>query len=275
VARAFVRWRSTCFGDQSLPTLRARPLHEIGILLASGAIGIALADTILFRALNLIGVGLISIVDCAYSPFVILFSWLLLDEKLMWFHYVGGLLVISGVFIATRHKPPPGRTRRQIVIGMLLAPLAVALMAFGIVITKPFLRDLTVLGATTVRMAAGSVVLAVLALVSRERKAHWAVFRPSPSWRFALPASVLGNYVSMLFWVAGFTYTYASVAGILNQTSVIFSIVLAAVFLEEPLSARKVVAVVLALLGVVVVTFGDRLAAMGSGPPVLSGAGPL
>ncbi|MHC4093811.1 MAG: EamA family transporter, partial [Planctomycetota bacterium] len=44
---------------------------EVYILLLSGVIGIAVADTVFFHSLNLIGVGVISIVDCTYSPFAI------------------------------------------------------------------------------------------------------------------------------------------------------------------------------------------------------------
>ena len=108
---------------------------------------------------------------------------------------------------------------------MLLAPLAVGMMAFGIVIAKPILPTYTVMFSTTVRMAAGSATLALIALLSRQRKTHWSVFVPSASWKYAIPGSVLGAYMAMILWVAGFKYTSASVAAILNQTSTIFAIV--------------------------------------------------
>ena len=58
----------------------------------------------------------------------------------------------------------------------------------------------------------------------------------------------------MVFWLAGFKYADASVAAILNQTSVVFAILLATVFLHEELTRRKLAAVILALIGAVVVT---------------------
>ncbi|MFH1748546.1 MAG: DMT family transporter, partial [Planctomycetota bacterium] len=109
------------------------------ILMLSGIVGIAIADTLFFYALNLIGVGLISIVDCAYSPTVLLCAWLLLAETLAPIHYVGGALIIIGVFIALRHKPPANRTRGQILLGMLLAMIAIVTMAIGIVMAKPII----------------------------------------------------------------------------------------------------------------------------------------
>ena len=63
----------------------------------------------------------------------------------------------------------------------------------------------------------------------------------------------------MILWIAGFKYTTATTAGILNQSSVVFSLVLATIFLREPFTRRKLVAVVLALTGVIVVTLSDVL----------------
>jgi drug/metabolite transporter (DMT)-like permease len=60
-------------------------------------------------------------------------------------------------------------------------------------------------------------------------------------------------YFALLFWIAGFKYTYASLAAILNQTSVIFALILASVFLKERFTRRKLAAVVLAFAGVAII----------------------
>ena len=61
--------------------------------------------------------------------------------------------------------------------------------------------------------------------------------------------------MAMVFWIAAFKYTYASVAAILSQTTAIISLILAALILKEPLTKRKLVAVVLAMIGITLVTF--------------------
>lgn len=246
-------------GREDLAALRSRPAGDLCLLMLSGIIGIALADTLFFRALNLIGVGLMQIVDCIYSPLALLFSWLLLAETLRPVHYAGAALIISGVAIAANHPRPVQRTRWQIVAGVWLAILAIAMMAFGIVVVKPILEDVGVLRATTLRMAAGGGLLALLALLGRDWRQHWTVFRPAASWKYAVPAAVLGAYLSMVLWVAGFAYTSAAVAAMLNQTSVIFACVLAAVFLKERFGPRQIVALVLALTGVLIVTLAEPL----------------
>jgi drug/metabolite transporter (DMT)-like permease len=246
------RWESL----ESLQTLAA---SQVVVLLLSGFIGIAVADTLFFHALNLIGVGLISIVDCSYAPCVILFSWLMLGESLTAYHYAGAALVLVGVFTAERHTLPAHRSTGQIIGGMVLATAAVALMAFGIVWATPTLHETTVVWGTILRVAGGFGGLVLLTLAWPGWRTHWRVFRPSVAWRAAVPASVLGTYFCMLLWIAGFKYTYASIAGVLNQTSVVVATILAAVFLKERFGARQVAALVLALAGVVVLTFGDKL----------------
>ncbi|MCH8968572.1 MAG: DMT family transporter [Planctomycetes bacterium] len=251
--------------------LRGHTGREVLILLLSGFIGIAVADTLFFYALNQVGVGIQSIVDCLYSPLVILFAWLLLQERLTISDYIGATFVLSGVAISTRHQVPPDRTRRQLVKGILVGGSAMALMAGAIVMAKPVLSGVEVAGqpksegfpliwATMLRMIAGTLPLLGWGWLTR-RRALVAAFRPSAAWKFALPASVLGAYVSMILWIAGFKYAQAGKAAVLNQTSSIIAILLAAIFLKEQLTRRKMLAITLSMIGVVIVCirrFGPR-----------------
>lgn len=250
-------------GRYRLDLLTHHAAADLCLLMFSGVIGIALADTVFFYSLNLIGVGLISIVDCLYAPLAVLFAWLLLAEKLSVFHYLGGGLIVAGVVVASQYQLPVNRTRRQIAVGALLAALAVAMMTFGIVLAKPVLEpeDMPLVWASTLRLGAGTGFLALFALLGPGWRRHWSAFRPSASWRTALPASLLGTYICTLLWIAGYKYTFASIAAALNQTSVIFACILAALLLKEPFGRRQVAALILALSGVAIVTFGGALRA--------------
>src|SRR4029077_16881781 len=105
---------------QSAPAwIRDLASHEMIVLIVSGILGIAIADTIFFYGLNLAGVGLIAIVDCAYTPFVMLCSWLLLGEPPTVVHFIGAGLIVAAILISTGHAPPPDRSRKQILLGML------------------------------------------------------------------------------------------------------------------------------------------------------------
>ena len=236
-------------------TLREFPRDDFLVLVFSGIIGITLADTLMFQGLNLIGVGLFSIVDCLYSPAIVLFSFVFLFEQLTLPHYVAGALIVAGVFVSSRHEPPADRTRAQLLIGILLVVLAICLMAVGAVVMKPVLETggFPLIWGTMLRLLAATLALAALALASPKRRTLWSVFRPAPVWKVSIPGAVLGGYLAMVFWIAGFKYTFASIASILNQTTIIFALILATLILKERFTRRKAVAVTLALAGVVIV----------------------
>jgi drug/metabolite transporter (DMT)-like permease len=233
--------------------VRTFTAYDVGILLLSGFIGIAVADTLFFYSLNLVGVGIISIVDCLYSPMVFFFSAILLSESLTPLQYAGGGMILVAVLITSRHKPPEGRTRLQLLAGIALGVLDMAFLAFGIVIAKRVLEGFPIVWASLIRLVGGTAALAVIVALLPQRRAIVSVFSPSRSWKFILPASVLGAYLSLLLWIGGFKYTKASVAGILNQTSSIFALILATLILKEAFTKKKFAAVVLALAGIVLV----------------------
>jgi len=71
-------------------------------------------------------------------------------------------------------------------------------------------------------------------------------------WAGIIAASVCGSYLALLFWLAGFKYVDASVASVLNETSNIFIVLMAWLFLKEPLTKRKVAGATMTFAGVII-----------------------
>jgi drug/metabolite transporter (DMT)-like permease len=232
------------------------PLRDYLTLFASGVIAIAISDTFLLMALNRLGAGIMAIVDCLYAPFIVLFAFAILGERLGRWQWAGLALVIAGVLIAARHEPPRGTTARQILIGTLFGVIAMATVALGIVIAKPVLERSPVLWATTMRQIGALIAMVPVALFLPERREIAGLFRPARNWRYSVPATLIGSYLALIFWIAGMKYSLAGPAAILNQTSSIYVLIFASIFLKEPFTARKVVASVLAVGGIVMVTLG-------------------
>ena len=115
------------------------------------------------------------------------------------------------------------------------------------------LKTAPVLWVVTIRLIAAVLVLSLFALILPSQRRIWRIFRPQRSWRFVLPGAFFGSYIVMLCWVSGFKYTDASTSGVPNQLSTVIIVVLAAVFLKESLSTRKVISVALAVLGAILV----------------------
>jgi drug/metabolite transporter (DMT)-like permease len=239
-------------GEQLVPDA---PFSDYLVLFASGIIGIAISDTLFHQGLNKVGAGIAAIVDSLYSPFVVVAAFLMLGERLSLRQFGGMALVMAAVLIAARHEPPKGVTRRQLAVGVVCGILAMATVAFGIVLAKPVLNRSSVLWATTMRQVGALAVMFPAAMVSPRRMATLSVFKPTANWRFSLPATLLGSYLALMCWVAGMKYTLAGAAAILNQTSTIYVLLLATVFLKEPFTLKKVIASVVAICGILLITY--------------------
>ena len=235
------------------PLWGCAPVEDYLILVASGVIAIAISDTLFHMGLNRVGAGVNAIVSTLYSPFIILYAFLLLDERLTWDKFFGMFLIIGGVIFASATRLPEGVTRRDMVMGLLFGVASMATLAFGIVLAKPVLERSDILWATTVRQLGSLAVLAPFALALPGRRQRFAVFKPRATWKFSLPGAVLGSYLALILWIGGMKYTSAGTAGILNQTSTIHTLILASVFLKEPFTLRKGVAAALALAGILLV----------------------
>lgn len=237
------------------PVRYEAPLTDYLILFASGIIAIAISDTLFHKSLNMVGAGISAIVGCLYSPSVVVFAFLLIGERFTAMQLGGMGLIIAAVIFAAGHKPPEGAGTRQIVAGVILGALSLFAVALGIVIAKPVLNRSPVVWATAMRQVGALMVLLPVGLVTRRRNDVFRAFRPSPSWKYTIPATLLGSYIALMAWIAGMKYTLAGIAAILNQTSTIFILLFATIFLKEPLTRRKIAAAALAVCGIILVTY--------------------
>jgi drug/metabolite transporter (DMT)-like permease len=235
------------------PLLGQAPVEDYLILVASGVIAIVFSDTLFHMCLNRVGAGLNAIVSTLYSPFIILFAFLMLGERLGWEQFLGMTLIMGGVVVASATRLPEGVHRRDLIIGLLLGVGSMVTLAFGIILAKPVLERSDILWATTVRQLGSLAVLGPVALLLPGRRLRLAIFRPHAAWKFSLPGAFLGSYLALILWIGGMKYTTAGNAGILNQTSTIYTLIFASIFLKEPFTRRKGLATALAMLGIVFV----------------------
>ena len=231
------------------PLFPAVPASTSGLLLVSGALGVALSDTLFFHSLNRLGASLVAIVDCFFSPFVIGLSYLLLGERLSAWQLVGAALVVSAVLTISREKRAEKLDGKNLAVGILYGVLAMFFVAFGIVMVKPVLGTVSVVWATLVRLAGGTLALVLLVPFLRNQRAILKPLADRANWKALVPASFFGSYLSLIMWMGGMKYAKASVAAVLNQLNTIFIVIIAAIFLKERLTGWKIVAVVLAFLG--------------------------
>ena len=234
-------------------------------LILSGLLGITVADYMFFRALRLLGPTRLAVVECTYSPAVIVMAALVLDEPVPPTLALGGLLVMTGMYIvstgsaANAARPDddaPTESPESPWLGAALGATSLLIMAFAIVIARPAFRadpNTLLVEVSFVRLAAGTLGQLAFVLPSARLRPELAILRPGPRWRLLLPAAFLGSWVSALLWLGGFFYAPAGTAAVLNQTTTVFTLILARAFLAEPLTPRRVAGVALGVAGALVV----------------------
>ncbi len=243
---------ANALGMPRLPWPRMDAITVVWIL-ASGLIGIAVADTLYLRALNVLGAGRMGVVGNLFSPFVIALSVTFLDERLGPAQLAGFVLVMIGVLLVNSpegvERVDPSRLRR----GVLLGAVSVALMAVAIVMIKRILETEPFWWVVLLRVAGAVAGLLLVRMLMSRRLVVGDAPAPAPvPWIILLVAAFVGQFLSMAMWLGGYKYTDASTASILNETASIFIVLLAAIFLGERMTVRKIAGVVTTMAGVVV-----------------------
>jgi drug/metabolite transporter (DMT)-like permease len=251
----------------------AIPPMPLAVALLSGFLGIGLGDTLYFRALNEIGASRMAVAQTLYSPFVIVLSAFYLSERLGLLQLAGVVLVLGGIFMvhdARGGSPVDATALRR---GLLEAAASVFTMAVGVVMAKPLLEHYDFLWIVTLRIVGGTLGLfafigwrSVMREWGRQKSFHddaprrngmkmWDAFAGVRHWPHVIAGSVMGTYISMLLWLAGYKYTKASIAAVLNEMAAVFILVLAALFLHDRLRLTQLAGSVVAIAGVVLVVW--------------------
>lgn len=232
------------------------PLNAYLLLLASGVIGIAIGDTLLFKSLFMIGAGASALVSCLYSPFIIGLSWIFIGERLTWLQLLGALLIISAVLETTRVEKRAETDLKRRLIGIGWGVLAQVAMAVGVVMVKPLLDEAPLLWALEIRLIGGVAALLLFLWSNPSRGRILSTLLTRGSKRFTWSSSLIGGYLAMVVWLGGIKLTKASIAAALNQTNTIFVLIFAALILKERITLGRVIAIITAVVGALLVTFG-------------------
>ncbi len=220
--------------------------------IVSGFIGLALADTAYFACLYRIGAARTGIVAAMFSPSTIALSALFLGERLAAVQLVGFAAVISGVLLVARAEPSESSPPR-LIQGIALGLLSVIMMAVGIVMVKRILEQHDVFWIVQIRLLAGLAGMLIMMVLLGRTQRVIAQLREPHQWRQIILASFFSSYLGMICWQAGYKYTLASVASVLNETSSVMLVLLAWAVLGESLTRRKLVGVGLTFGGVVII----------------------
>lgn len=229
------------------------PAADLPLILLSGLLGIALGDTLYFQALNAIGASRMAVAQTLYSPFVIALSIVFLGERLHGWQFLGVALVLGGILLVTYVRNGSAADARVLRRGVLLGGASVLAMAAGVVMAKPMLEQHDFVTVTFLRVIGGIAGQSAVVLWRRNAADLMNQYRAVRHWPQVIAGSIIGTYISMLLWLAGYKYTSASIAAVLNEMAAVVILIMAVVFLRERVTARQVFGCLLAVAGVVLV----------------------
>jgi drug/metabolite transporter (DMT)-like permease len=236
------------------PIFPDSPWQTYAVLLLSGVVGIGISDTLFFASLNRIGASLLAIVNCSYSPFVIILASIFLTENMGIVQLLGVFLIITAVLLISQRKQKSPIPRQTLLSGIGFGLAAMTAMAVSIILMKPLLDTTSILWATLLRTTGGMLFLGVVMIWHPQRKVIWGQISRTRSWKPMIPGSFLGGYLALIVWMGGMKLIQASEASALNQMSTVFIFVLGVIFLKERATKEKIIALLLAVIGVFLVT---------------------
>ena len=226
--------------------------QDIITLALSGFLGILIADGLFLESLRRLGSGLSAVVSTIYTPTVFIIAFILFNETIDLHSYIGGVLVLGGITISV-FQPTKTIKKRDLYIGILFGIMANILTAYSVLIIKPIMKENSVIYVALYRFSIGFISGIIMNLVKSGTKTVIQKFKQGLTNYYVILGALLGTYLSVIFWLSGYKHTLAGRAAIYNQLSTVFIIILARIFLKEPLTFKKVIGVSLAIFGAIIV----------------------
>lgn len=216
---------------EGLPRLTARQLL---VVTALGATGIFAYNLFFFNGLTLIAAGRASLI-IALNPVVITLASALIHKEPLSTRRIGGILLsVSGALIVITRGQPLTIFDAGIGRGELLISGCVLSWALYSVIGKTAMRGLTPLAAVCYSSIAGTLLLAVIAIPHGSLN---AALNYSPvAWLAIAYLGMFGTVIGFLWYFQGIQRIGPSRAAVFINFVPVNGVLLATLFLGEPLT---------------------------------------
>ena len=222
-------------------------------LSVSGLLGILIGDLFFLESLRRLGSSLVAVVGTIYVPSILILSYCMYGEMITMQSYIGAILVIIGIAFSF-YKTPKVAQSKQIVYGVIFGFLANLFTAYSVLMVKPIMHNNSVIVVAFYRFGIGLIACILLAILKSGYKIFYRTLKLGLQDKYVILGSLMGTYLSVILWLAGYKYTIAGRAAIYNQLSTVLIVVWARIFLKDPIDKKKLVGVVLAITGALIVS---------------------
>ena len=230
-------------------------------IVLSGLLGMGLGDILFITALSRIGANRVAIVNCFEPAVIYIFSIFILGTVLTMQQLIGFSVVIISLFIISYENDYDDIALTDKSSGLFMQIMAIILSSIGIVIIKPVLSKVTYsielqIWVTVFRLFPGFIFAWIVFLVQNNKS---DLIKPLKNNSVMIGklilSSGLGTFIALSFWIIGYAnIEKPPVASIIGQTSVIFISILSWYILKEKISRLRIISMLVAILGVLLIT---------------------
>lgn len=226
----------------------------LGLIAASGLIGLTIGDTALFAAVGRIGPYRTLLFQTLAPVFTALFAIFWLGTIPTGREILGACVILAGVLMvitpARGSLPQPAVAGMSLKAGYLFGVLSAMGQGVGIVLAKDGMETIPFVPATFFRLLVAAAGLVILTAASGRFRRVLQALRSGRELGRMAGASFLGTYLAMMCMMAGVWLAPPAVSATLLSTTPVFSLFIDAKSSRERIATRKIVGTVIAILGV-------------------------
>ncbi|MDP1852901.1 MAG: DMT family transporter [Candidatus Omnitrophota bacterium] len=234
-------------------------LRAFLILGASGLLGIALGDTLFFKALICLGPRLAVLLGATVGPVVtVILAMVFLGESLSSLGWTGLFLTLGGVAYVLREQfvldKVEEKAEKKLNSGIKYISLSILCTSVGIILAKIGVISVSPLQATFLRFLWAFIGLAVWGAVNGKIKTWLTPFKKDRALlRLIFLAVCVAVFGGFWLFIVSLKYVEASIATILNCTEPIFILPIAAVMLKEKITLKAILGALVAVGGIILI----------------------
>lgn len=217
----------------------------------SGIVGLVIGDGALFKSLYILGSRRTMLLMSIAPPVTAALAWIYLGETLGWLAIAGIFITISGVFWVINEKVVAEQTNGSKFKGVVYGLIAALGQAAGLVLAKYGLgNSISPLGATLLRMAPATIVLAIVMLLTGKRHKIIPALKNNRTMLITLGGAVFGPFLGVWLSIVAIKYTETGIASTLLATVPVLILPMIVIVYKTKLSLRAVGGAVIAVIGI-------------------------
>jgi len=227
-------------------------------LLLSGVVGFALGDLFLFKAFVMIGARVSMLIMSLAPPIAAFLGWLILDEMLTTFQFLGIAVTLLGVTIVVIQKDKGTdengdkklKKLKYPIIGILLALGGAIGQGTGLVLSKIGMGDYDAFAASQIRIMAGIVGLGIYITFSKGWQKVINPLKKIKTISLIAIGSVFGAFLGISFSLLAIQNTNTGVASTIMAIQPILLIPASVIAFKEKVNFIEIVGAIIAVGGV-------------------------